>query len=101
MYRLPTAVGYTSCSYMFTWDGRTIHMNNLYVSESHRSKGVGKMIFMELMKHAKQTGCHRIEFHVGNTNSAQKFYKKMGAIDVSERDGHVYYRLYRDVINSV
>lgn len=69
--------------------------------ETHRSKGIGKLIFTELMKHAKQTGCNRIDFNVGKTNPAQTFYKNMGAIDVSERDGHLQYRLFKDVIDQV
>lgn len=69
--------------------------------ETHRSKGVGKLILTELMKLAKQTRCNRIDFNVDKNNSAQTFYKKMGAIDVSERDGHVHYRLFKDVIDKV
>lgn len=101
MNRLPTAVGFTFCSYVFTWDGRTIHMNNLLVSESHRSKGIGKQILVELMKHAKETGCNRIDFYAEKSNPARIFYEKMGAIDFTERHGQIYYRICKDVINSI
>lgn len=53
------------------------------------------------MKHARETGCNRIDFHVSVTSPARIFYEKLGAIDVSERDGHLYYRIYKDVINKV
>lgn len=100
-YRLPSAIGFTLCSYSYSWDGRTIYMRNLLVHDSHRSKGIGKLLFEAVMRHARQTGCNRIELHVSKTNSARQFYEKMGAINASENEGHVYYRLYRDVLNKI
>lgn len=76
-------------------------MRNLLVNDTHRSTGVGKLLFNAVVRHAKQTGCNRIELHVCKTNPAQKFYEKMGAINASEKEGHVYYRLYKDVLNKI
>lgn len=67
----------------------------------HRSKGIGKLLFDAVLKHCKETGCNRLELHVSDLNPARKFYEKMGAINASEKEGHVYYRLYRDVINKI
>lgn len=53
------------------------------------------------MRNAKETECNRIELHVHDTNSARKFYEKMGAINASESEGHVYYRLYKDVLDQL
>ncbi|XP_031621498.1 uncharacterized protein LOC116339636 [Contarinia nasturtii] len=96
---LPTAIGFTLCSHSYCWDGRAIYMRNLLVNDSHRATGVGKMLFNAVLRYAKQTGVNRIELHVCKTNPAQKFYEKMGAINAAEKEGHVYYRLYKDVIN--
>lgn len=102
IFSLPTAVDFALNSYVYSWDGRTIYMRNFLVHEPYRSKGVAKLIFQGLLKHAKETGCNRIEIHVSDWNTvARKFYEKMGAINVSERDGHVYYRLFKDVIDKV
>lgn len=99
---LPVAIGFSLNSYVYSWDGRTIYMRNFLVHEAYRSKGIGKLIFNGLLKHAKETGCNRIELHVHDENTAaRKFYENLGAIDVSERDGHVYYRLFKDVIDKV
>lgn len=99
-YRLPTAIGFTLCSYTFSWEGRTIYMRNILVQDSHRSKGVGKLIFHAVMRHATEIGCNRIELHVNKDNPARKFYEDLGAINAAEKEGHVYYRLY-DVKNKI
>lgn len=74
-------------------------MRNLLVKDSHQSKGVGKLLFNAVLNVAKENGCNRLELHVNNKSSVRKFYEKLGAINVSERDGHMYYRVYRDVIS--
>ncbi len=74
-------------------------MDSLHVNESYRMKGIGRLIFKELKEHAKAIGCNRIEFLVSNTNTAQNFYKRLGAINSTERKGYVYYEICKDVIN--
>lgn len=99
--RSSKAIGFALCSYSFSWDGRTIYIRNFLVHEEYRSKGVGKLIFETVMRYANEIGVNRLELHVNCDSSAQQFYQKMGAINVSERDGHVYYRLYRDTLNKL
>lgn len=53
------------------------------------------------MRYVKGIGGNRLEFHVSANNTARQFYQKMGAINVSEKEGHVYYRLFRDVLNKL
>lgn len=100
-FRLPTAIGFVLCSYSFSWDGRTIYMRNLLVNETHRSKGVGKLLVDAVLRHCKETGCSRLELHVADSNLAKNFYQKMGAINVTEKDGKFYYRFYKDVIDRI
>lgn len=84
---------------MYSWDGKSIFMRNMLVKSTHRLKGVGKIIFQELMKHATETGCHRIEFLVPEWNPAKEFYKKMGAINYTVRTGYEYYRVNQESID--
>lgn len=84
---------------MYSWDGKSIFMRNMLVKPTHRLKGTGKLIFEELMKHARETGCHRIEFLVPEWNPAKEFYKKMGAVNYTVRTGYEYYRLNRETID--
>lgn len=87
-------------SYMYSWDGKSIHLNDIVVKESYRLKGIGRMLFERLLKHAKETNSNRIEFAVFNFNSMQKFLKKMGAVNTTETDEYLYYRVHKDVINT-
>lgn len=99
-FRSPTAVGFYLGSYVYSWDGKSIFLNNILVKESHRANGVGKLLFENLLKHAKDTECNRIEFVTFKSSSVQNFYLKMGALNVTESDGYIYYRVFRDVINA-
>lgn len=83
---------------MYSWDGKSIFMRNMLVKPSHRLKGVGKLIFEELLKHATETCCHRIEFLVPEWNSAKQFYKKLGAINYTVRKRYEYYRVNQEAI---
>lgn len=77
-------------------------MRNFLVQESYRSSGVGKLLFNELIKHAKESGCNRIEFDVKDWNiRAQKFYENLGAENVTEKEGCLTYRVYKDGIDKI
>ena len=55
----------------------TLFLEDIYVLEGYRQKGVGKMMFDFIKTTAKREGCGRIEFTVLKWNkSAQEFYKK-------------------------
>lgn len=84
---------------MYSWDGKSIFMRNMLVKPTHRLKGVGKLIFEKLMKHAKEIGCARIEFLVPEWNPAKQFYTKMCAVNYSKRTGYEYYRVTKDFID--
>lgn len=96
----PTIVGYTLLSYMYTWAGKTVYMEDLYVTESYRSMGVGKLLFNFVVKHAKETGSRRIQFEVVKWNPARKFYEKMKAINTTEDCGYLTYMVTKDVIEA-
>lgn len=98
--RLSAIIGFIMASYMYSWDRKAIFLNQIYVNESHRDKGVGKSLFTELIKHGKQVGCGRIEFNVFDSDPALEFYRKMGALNTTEKAGYHSYRVYNDVINS-
>lgn len=85
---------------MYTWAGKTVYMEDLYVSESHRSKGVGKLLFNFVVKHAKETGSRRVQFEVVKSNPARKFYEKMKAINATEDFGYLTYMVTNDVIEA-
>ena len=62
-----------------------IYLEDLFVQPEMRGKGVGKKLFLELIKLAKERNCGRVEWSVLNWNiPAIDFYKSMGAIQMDE-----------------
>lgn len=67
-----------------TWKGKHIHLEDLFVDESYRNEGIGKLLMEKLISIAKTERLKRIEWEVHSINmEAKNFYKKMGA-EISE-----------------
>lgn len=79
-----------------TWEGKTLYLMLLYVRETHRKSGVGKQLFVHLARHAKETGCNRIDFHVNKNNPSTEFYKSLGAVDLTEAEEWLLYAWRND-----
>jgi len=63
-----------------TWKGRTIHLEDLIVTESMRGTGAGSVLYKEVFKFAKAQGVRRVEWAVLDWNTpAINFYEKTGA----------------------
>lgn len=63
-----------------TWKGRTIHLEDLIVSENMRGSGLGFALYSEVIKQGKADKVRRIEWNVLDWNTpAIDFYKKTGA----------------------
>ncbi len=76
-----------------------IYLEDLFVLPEMRGKGIGKKLFLELVKIAKERNCGRVEWSVLNWNtSAINFYKNMGATPMDE---WTVYRLTKDKINEL
>jgi GNAT superfamily N-acetyltransferase len=62
-----------------TWLGRPgLYLEDLYVSEPARGKGVGKRLMARLAAIAFERGWGRIDFHVLDWNPAREFYQRLG-----------------------
>lgn len=76
-----------------------IYLEDLFVRPEMRGKGIGKKLFFELVKIAKERNCGRVEWSVLNWNTtAIDFYKGMGAIPMDE---WTVYRLTADKIDEL
>lgn len=70
-----------------------MHLEDLYVSEEYRGRGVGRVLLDHLAQLAVQRGCARLEWWVLRTNEpALRFYRSMQArgldeIEVMRLDG--------------
>lgn len=63
-----------------TWKGKTIHLEDLIVTQSLRGKGLGKALYNQVMKYAYDEKVRRVEWVVLDWNEgAIDFYKNTGA----------------------
>ena len=63
-----------------TWKGKCLYLEDLIVSETHRGKGVGKLLFNHCMDFGKMNGCARMIWQVLDWNKpALDFYKSYDA----------------------
>jgi GNAT superfamily N-acetyltransferase len=94
-------VGYALYFYSYSsFEARpTLYLEDLYVPESHRKRGVGFALFRRCVDEAIAQGCGRMEWAVLSWNErALRFYEKLGAKRLS--DWYVY-RLDRRALNHV
>ena len=68
-----------------TWKGCRMHLEDILVTEKHRGKGIGSLLFDACILEANQTGLNGIVWQVLNWNEpAIAFYKKYSACFDSE-----------------
>ena len=78
-------LGYAICIYKrlkndtLLTDIKTLYLDDLCVDEACRGKGIGKALYNEVIKLAKESGCYNVTLNVWAFNEkAYKFYKKLG-----------------------
>ena len=82
-------VGYATYFFSyFTWTGKSLYMDDLYVKESYRGSGIGTLLINKVISFANANGCHKLRWQVSDWNApAIGFYKSLGAvIDAQERN---------------
>jgi len=63
-----------------TWKGKCIFLEDIIVTEQNRKNGIGKKLFDEVVKVAKEQKVKRLEWQVLEWNEpAIMFYKKLNA----------------------
>lgn len=94
-------VGFALCFYNYsTFQGKYgIYLEDLYVPEQHRGKGIGKGFFKYLAQRALDEDCGRIQWWVLNWNEPSiEFYKSLGA---QAMDEWTVFRLEGETINNL
>lgn len=63
-----------------TWKGKCLFLEDIIVTESMRGQGIGRLLFEEVVKVAKDTNVRRMEWQVLDWNApAISFYQKYKA----------------------
>ena len=75
----------------YTWVGKSIYMDDLYVKSEYRGQGIGRDLIESVLTFAKENGCHKVRWQVSEWNErAIEFYKSLGAeIDAVEKNCEV------------
>lgn len=74
-------IGYVTYFFAYyTWIGKSLYMDDLYVRNEYRGKGVGSKLINQVIELAKQEGCKKLRWQVSEWNlPAIEFYKSLGA----------------------
>lgn len=76
-----------------TWNGRSLLMEDLYVRQSERGRGIGGRLFCAVAQAAVHKGCGRVDFHVLQWNTARRIYDHLGASNLTGSEQWLLYRL--------
>jgi len=82
-------IGYATFFFAYyTWVGKSLYMDDLYIKEQYRGKGIGTLLINTVIKHAEKEKCDRLRWQVSEWNKpAISFYKSLGAkIDETEKN---------------
>ena len=64
----------------YSWTGRGVYLDDLYVRESHRKYGIGRQLLDAVIGLARENNCRTVRWLVSRWNAnAIEFYKKIGA----------------------
>jgi len=76
-----------------TWKGHMLYLEDFYVTDKHRSSGVGQRLFDAYLIEAKSRGCKMVKWEVIDWNTkAIKFYERNGAtIEKQWWDGKIIF----------
>lgn len=76
-----------------------IHLEDLFVRERYRGRGIGKLLLREVARLAMQRNCGRLEWSVLDWNQPSiEFYRSLKAVPMS---GWTTYRLTEDAFAKV
>lgn len=65
----------------YSWSGKGLYIDDLYVKDSYRKKAIGKKLLDAIINIAKEEDCKKVRWQVSGWNkNAIDFYKKMGAV---------------------
>lgn len=75
-------IGFSSFFFAYySWSGKAIYMDDLYIRPGFRNLGLGKRLLNEVIELAKREQCTKLRWQVSRWNTeAIEFYRKMGAV---------------------
>jgi len=82
--------GYVLYFWTYSWEGRSVYMEDLYVTADCRGRGIGKLLWKACVQAALDKGCIRCDFSVLRRNeSSIEFYKHVGGADMTQDENYL------------
>ena len=72
-------------------------LDQLFVSQSQRGKGIGKALFGLCAKQAAEYGAEKLFLCAGSAENTMAFYKKLGCVPATEKNQKLYEEDPRDI----
>ena len=72
-------------------------LDQLFVSQNQRGKGIGKALFLMCAKQAKEYGAKKLFICAGSAENTIAFYKNLGCVFAAERNEILYEDDPRDI----
>ena len=64
----------------YSWTGKAVYLDDLYVLEDHRGQGIGTTLFDAVKQEGQALDCVKMRWQVSNWNhKARAFYESKGA----------------------
>ena len=64
----------------YSWTGKSLYLDDLYILENYRGKGLGSQLIEAVFEMAKNENCKKVKWMVSRWNqNAIDFYKRKGA----------------------
>ena len=82
---------------LFGKQEKYILLDQLFVSQNYRGKGIGKALFMMCVKQAAEFGAEKVFLCAGSAENTIAFYKKLGCVPAAERNEKLYEEDPRDI----
>lgn len=82
-------IGYATYFFAYyTWIGKSLYMDDLYVQPEFRGIGIGTKLIKQVIDFAKKSGCHKLHWQVSGWNKpAIEYYKSLAAtVDNTEHN---------------
>ena len=65
----------------YSWTGKSLYMDDLYVSKNYRGKKIGSKLLATVIAEGREQKCLRIKWQVSKWNTqAIEFYKSHGVV---------------------
>lgn len=96
------SVGYALFYYIYSsFKGRNVYLEDLYVKELYRKRGIGGDLMKTVAKIAIEKGCSQYRFAcLGWNSNALNFYKSVGARDLTDIEDWHMIRFEKDELHN-